>query len=300
MEYNIKIQEMMNNFMYFYSLSGKDHINNIIKAICIILTSQFYFTNDINFDRNVLCDYNNTKFEFLNQFLFIVFENAKDKVKDNNYLSLIFKIFKYLFHLYNLVKVFENDKKKTEFEEEIFNKIEFTLSKIKCTKTQIYKFFDKTDYDRGLFDYFREKDNFGKFFAYLDKLGKNNSLLDFSGTLNDEYENIVEKNYKVEINGTIIDYNSKEKQNEINLYLEKQEKKYYNLISEYYDFCMQLKSSKLTNLFRQNNDIIEENEEDEESENEGVKNNVKKNSKLKPKKEITSAKKKKKTKSKKK
>ena len=300
MEYNIKIQEMMNNFMYFYSLSGKDHINNIIKAICIILTSQFYFTNDINFDRNVLCDYNNTKFEFLNQFLFIVFENAKDKVKDNNYLSLIFKIFKYLFHLYNLVKVFENDKKKTEFEEEIFNKIDFTLSKIKCTKTQIYKFFDKTDYDRGLFDYFREKDNFGKFFAYLDKLGKNNSLLDFSGTLNDEYENIVEKNYKVEINGTIIDYNSKEKQNEINLYLEKQEKKYYNLISEYYDFCMQLKSSKLTNLFRQNNDIIEENEEDEESENEGVKNNVKKNSKLKPKKEITSAKKKKKTKSKKK
>ena len=150
-----------------------------------------------------------------------------------------------------------------------------------------------------MFDYFRAKDNFGKFFAFLDKLGKNNDLLDFSGALNDEYENIIKKNYKLEINGTIIDYNSNEKQNEISLYLEKQEKKYYNLIGEYYDFCLQLKSSKLTNLFRQNNDIIEENEEDEESENEG-KNDVKKTSKLKPKKEITSAKKKKKTKSKKK
>ena len=103
-DYNIKISEIMNNFMYFYSIEGENHIRAIIHAIEIILTSQLYFQNEFGNDKNLLGHYAGTKYDFLNKFLFIIFQNAQKKLKNANYIRLIFRIFKYVYFLFKYVK----------------------------------------------------------------------------------------------------------------------------------------------------------------------------------------------------
>ena len=103
-DYNIKISEIMNNFMYFYSIEGENHIRAIIHAIEIILTSQLYFQNDSGYDKNLLGHYAGTKYDFLNKFLYIIYQNAQKKLKNANYIRLIFRIFKYVYFLFKYVK----------------------------------------------------------------------------------------------------------------------------------------------------------------------------------------------------
>ena len=273
LNYNIKIQEIMNNFMYFYSLNGKKNIKSIIKAINIILTSQFYFSNDFIYEKNVLCDYAETKFEFLNQFLFIIYQNAQNKLKDIEYMDLIFKIFKYVFFLYKYVREEEltSPKKKEDKDENIKKKISVSLNLIKVLKNKTNYFFEKTEYDVGLYNHFKEKDSkFGKFFAYIFYLSKLKILNQFSQYLNDEYMEIQNNNFKIEIKGTEYDYSSEQKQNELNEYIKKEEKKYYPLIEEYHDYCIQLKTNKLSSLFKENKKVIKEVDESlENSVNDG-------------------------------
>ena len=122
-DYNIKISEIMNNFMYFYSIEGKNHIRAIIHAIEIILTSQLYFQNELGFDKNLLSHYSNTKYDFLNKFLYIIFQNAQKKLNNPNYIRLIFRIFKYVYFMFKYVK--EDDIINDQFEK---------LKKIKTRK----------------------------------------------------------------------------------------------------------------------------------------------------------------------
>jgi len=90
--------------MYFYSIEGENHIRAIIHAIEIILTSQLYFQNDSGYDKNLLGHYAGTKYDFLNKFLYIIFQNAQKKLKNANYIRLIFRIFKYVYFLFKYVK----------------------------------------------------------------------------------------------------------------------------------------------------------------------------------------------------
>ena len=113
-DYNIKISEIMNNFMYFYSIEGENHIRAIIHAIEIILTSQLYFQNELGYDKNLLSHYAGTKYDFLNKFLYIIFQNAQKKLKNPNYIRLIFRIFKYVYFLFKYVK--EEDLGNEEFD----------------------------------------------------------------------------------------------------------------------------------------------------------------------------------------
>ena len=100
--------------MYFYSIEGENHIRAIIHAIEIILTSQLYFQNDINYDSNLLGHYSGTKYDFLNKFLYIIYQNAQKKLKNPNYIRLIFRIFKYVYFLFKYVK--EEDAGNEEFD----------------------------------------------------------------------------------------------------------------------------------------------------------------------------------------
>ena len=90
--------------MYFYSIEGENHIRAIIHAIEIILTSQLYFQNEFGNDKNLLGHYAGTKYDFLNKFLYIIFQNAQKKLKNANYIRLIFRIFKYVYFLFKYVK----------------------------------------------------------------------------------------------------------------------------------------------------------------------------------------------------
>ena len=88
---------------------------------------------------------------------------------------------------------------------------------------------------------------------------------------------IQNNNFKIEIKGTEYDYSSEQKQNELNEYIKKEEKKYYPLIEEYHDYCIQLKTNKLSSLFKENKKVIKEVDESlEHSVNEGRNNSNKK------------------------
>lgn len=254
-EYNIKIYEIMNNFMYFYSLSGKSHVNAIIKAIKVILTTQLLFSNDNSYDKSVMSDYGDTKIDFLNQFLYIVYQNAKDKLK-LDFMHLVFKIFKYLCFVYKYAKCDDKEYDKNA---------NIGVSTLNQINNKITKLFDKTRYDQGLYSFFIENDLFMKFYSFLFVLNEDKLLSSFSSYLSDEFKELKESRGNVmEINSITYDLNSEEKQKEMKDYVNKKQKKYYEVIEEYHLFGLQLKENKLKNIFKENSKILEVEENDSE------------------------------------
>ena len=56
------------------------------------------------YDKNLLGHYAGTKYDFLNKFLYIIFQNAQKKLKNPNYIRLVFRIFKYVYFMFKYVK----------------------------------------------------------------------------------------------------------------------------------------------------------------------------------------------------
>ena len=306
-DYNIKISEIMNNFMYFYSMAGKDHIIAIIHAIEIILTSQLYFSNDLGFDKNLLSHYSNTKYDFLNKFLYIIFQNAQKKLKHQNYISLVFRIFKYVYFMFKYVK--EEDvinqqfeelqkvktrkgrqklKKQEEKEKENENKvnkedskdeekaekrkktIDISINLIRLITNKANAFLDKNDIDQAVFEYYKNNDEFGKLFALLFVMDEIGILPTFSKYFSDRMEEFKEKKFIFDINGTTQDYSTEESQARLREYVKKSEEKYYTLLEGAYNYCLNLKTIKIDDK-RDNSKIIEENENEEsDGDNDGA------------------------------
>lgn len=261
-EYNIKIYEIMNNFMYFYSLSGKNHVNSIIKAIQVILTTQLLFSTDNSYDKSVISDYSDTKVDFLNQFLYIVYQNAKDKLS-LDFMHLVFKLFKYLCFVYKYVKGEDKQYNKTAH---------IGLSTLNQINNKMSRLFDKTRYDRGLYSFFIENDLFIKFYSFIYCLNEDKLLTTFSSFLADEFQELKEaKGNVIEINSITYDLNNEDKQKEMTDYVNRKQKKYFELIEEYHLFGLQLKENKLKNIFKENSKILEEDENDSEDNNEDSK-----------------------------
>ena len=312
-DYNIKISEIMNNFMYFYSIEGKNHIRAIIHAIEIILTSQLYFQNELGFDKNLLSHYSNTKYDFLNKFLYIIFQNAQKKLNNPNYIRLIFRIFKYVYFMFKYVKEDdiindqfeklkkiktrkererekekEKEKKKEEENKENENKdnekngeekkkksIEISLNLIRLITNKTNVFLDRNDIDQAVFEYYKNNDEFGKLFALMFVMDEIGILTQFSKYFSDRMEEFKEKNYVFDINGTVQDYSTEESQNRLREYVNKSEIKYYALIEGAYNYCINLKSVKIDDK-RDNSQIIEDYEnEDSDGEGEDVNGNSK-------------------------
>ena len=300
-DYNIKISEIMNNFMYFYSMAGKNHIIAIIHAIEIILTSQLYFQNELGFDKNLLCHYSNTKYDFLNKFLYIIFQNAQKKLKHQNYISLVFRIFKYVFFMFKYVKEEdainqqfeqlqrvrtrkgkqklkkeeekENDKKEESKDGEKPEKrkktIDISINLIRLITNKASVFLDRNDIDQAVFEYYKNNDEFGKLFALMFVMDEIGILPSFSKYFSDRMEEFREKKYIFDINGTTQDYSTEESQTRLREYVKKSEEKYYTLIEGAYNYCLNLKTIKIDDR-RDNIKIIEENENDEsDGENDG-------------------------------
>ena len=300
-DYNIKISEIMNNFMYFYSMAGKNHIIAIIHAIEIILTSQLYFQNELGFDKNLLSHYSNTKYDFLNKFLYIIFQNAQKKLKHQNYISLVFRIFKYVYFMFKYIKEEdainqqfeqlqrvktrkgrqklkkeeekENDKKEGSKEEEKPEKrkkgIDISINLIRQITNKANVFLDRNDIDQAVFEYYKNNDEFGKLFALMFVMDEIGILSSFSKYFSDRMEEFKEKKYTFDINGTTQDYSTEESQARLREYVKKSEEKYYTLIEGAYNYCLNLKAIKIDDR-RDNNKIIEENENEEsDGENDG-------------------------------
>ena len=300
-DYNIKISEIMNNFMYFYSIEGKNHIRAIIHAIEIILTSQLFFQNDLGYDKNLLGHYSNTKYDFLNKFLYIIFQNAQKKLEKPNYIRLVFRIFKYVYFMFKYVKEentvneqFEKYKqikskkereKEKDKDKEKGNKddednqdnekepekrkktIEISMNLIRLISGKANAFLDRNDIDQAVFEYYKNNDEFGKLFGLMFVMDEIGILSNFSKYFADRMEEFKEKKYVFDINGTVQDYSNEESQNRLREYVNKSEIKYYDLIEGAYNYCLNLKSIKIDDK-RDNSKIIEENENEESDENE--------------------------------
>ena len=296
-DYNIKISEIMNNFMYFYSIEGKNHIRAIIHAIEIIMTSQLYFQNEIGFDKNLLGHYSNTKYDFLNKFLYIIFQNAQKKLENPNYIRLIFRIFKYVYFLFKYVKEEdvvneqfeklqrrrtrrdkekekskEKEKDETEGEKTETEKkkksIEISISLIRLITNKANAFLDKNDIDQAVFEYYKNNDEFGKLFALMFVMDEKGILQSFSKYFADRMEEFRQKKFIFDINGTVQDYSTEESQSRLREYVKTSEIKYYALIEGAYNYCLNLKSIKIDDK-RDNSKITEENENEESDGDDG-------------------------------
>ena len=305
-DYNIKISEIMNNFMYFYSIEGKNHIRAIIHAIEIIITSQLYFQNELGNEKNLLSHYSNTKYDFLNKFLYIIFQNAQKKLNNPNYIRLIFRIFKYIYFMFKYVKEEdkineqfeklnkiktrkerEKEKKEKEKEKESKEKkeeenkknkiIEISINLIRLITNKANAFLDKNDIDQAVFEYYKNNDEFGKLFALMFVMDEIGILSQFSKYFSDRMEEFKEKKYVFDINGTVQDYSTEESQNRLREYVHKSEIKYYALIEGAYNYCITLKVVKMEDK-RDNSKIIEE-YDNEESDGEGEGDDANANSK---------------------
>jgi len=295
-DYNIKISEIMNNFMYFYSMEGKNHIRAIIHAIEIILTSQLYFQNEPGYDKNLLSHYSNTKYDFLNKFLYIIFQNAQKKLNNPNYIRLVFRIFKYVYFMFKYVKEdnsvneqFEkynnkikskrerekekgkenkedndndNDKDEEKEPEKRKKTIEISMNLIRLISGKANTFLDRNDIDQAVFEYYKNNDEFGKLFGLMFVMDQIGILANFSKYFADRMEEFKEKKYIFDINGTVQDYSTEESQNRLREYVNKSEMKYYDLIEGAYNYCINLKSIKIDDK-RDNSRIIEENDNEE-------------------------------------
>jgi hypothetical protein len=293
-DYNIKISEIMNNFMYFYSIEGKNHIRAIIHAIEIIITSQLYFQNELGNEKNLLSHYSNTKYDFLNKFLYIIFQNAQKKLNNPNYIRLIFRIFKYVYFMFKYVKEEdlmsnqleqlnkikpkkekekekkdnESEDKEIKEEEKKKNKsIEISINLIRLITNKANQFLDKNDIDQAVFEYYKNNDEFGKLFALMFVMDEIGILSQFSKYFSDRMDEFKEKKYVFDINGTVQDYSTEESQNRLREYVNKSEIKYYALIEGAYSYCITLKSIKIDDK-RDKSKIIED-YENEESDGDG-------------------------------
>lgn len=283
--------------MYFYSIEGKNHIRAIIHAIEIIMTSQLYFQNEIGFDKNLLGHYSNTKYDFLNKFLYIIFQNAQKKLENPNYIRLIFRIFKYVYFLFKYVKEEdvvneqfeklqrrrtrrdkekekskEKEKDETEGEKTETEKkkksIEISISLIRLITNKANAFLDKNDIDQAVFEYYKNNDEFGKLFALMFVMDEKGILQSFSKYFADRMEEFRQKKFIFDINGTVQDYSTEESQSRLREYVKTSEIKYYALIEGAYNYCLNLKSIKIDDK-RDNSKITEENENEESDGDDG-------------------------------
>ena len=256
-EYNIKIYELMNTFMYFYSLKGKKYIKNVVEAVNVILTSQLMFGNESAHDKSALGEYSDTKFEFLNRFIYIVYDNSSEK-STMPIISLIFKLFKYIYFVFKYKK--EQDRNINSNNKKIHPGYTIYSS----LKKKVTELFSKTNYDRLLLEYFKEHDtHFGRFYSYMFVMNEVGGLNEFSECLQEEFNDIKNNGHKVELNGTVYDFSSEEKMKEIHTYMNNKEELYYSKIEEHYNYCLQLKENvSMKRIFNENSKILEANEEE--------------------------------------
>jgi len=94
-DFHVKIYEIMSSFIYFYVNSGKGSNKSLINSILIIFLSQIM--GQSNFDcKSVFTDFQETKLEFINQFLKMICDSDQDNKKPR---KILFRIFKFVYFL---------------------------------------------------------------------------------------------------------------------------------------------------------------------------------------------------------
>lgn len=270
-DFHLKIQEIMSNFVYFYTMSDKSHTKAIVKAVLIVLTAQMVVPGDNTYERNVVSDYLQTKLEFLHHFLFLI----NDQTGSNDTArKIIFKVFKYLHFLYAYItedhaKAFMN----LEIKEDNKKKVNISYNCKKNIKPNMKKFFDKLNYDKSLF---QDEEGILKLFPYLDNLNLFDGLKGFSQFLTEEYASLKEKNFVLENGDRKLNLNDEEKINEMRDYVRNKEMKYYKAIEENYAFIMTLREDRLNVIFEENSKILEEEENEEQERSNMIKKGKKK------------------------
>lgn len=274
-DYNIKIYEIFKNFMLVYCLYDKTHIKSIVKAILIIITAHL-LNDSSNYERSVLNNFNDTKFEFLNGLLKHLCQYGPHKIPIR---KMIFKIFKYLYFL--AFYILEDHEKilSGDYKENSNNKkINITYSIKKRIKQDLKKFFEKSNYDKFLVAEMNEE-NFLKLFPFILNL-EEISLKSISEPLYEKLETLKENNYIYECSGKTVDLSNEEKMNEFREYVNNKEIKYFKTFEDSYVFLNSLKEDKLNVIYEEKSFIHEDEDvSGRTSLNNSIKSHVKKNTK---------------------
>lgn len=264
-DYNIKIFEVMQNFLYAYCVSNKNNIKSIINALLIALTSKMISDSIGNYEKSVVNDFCDIKYDFVKQLISLVneFSMGRGSVK-----KIVFKIFKYMYFLFgytcgDVEKNIENNEeiKTAKFTVKYKNK--------QNLRTNLKKFFEKTKFDLFLLNEANSSESFYmKLFPFILKLNDYSALKTISeNCLGSHLDSVKENNFVVNFPNGAMDFSNEEKQNELKDYVENKTNKYYKTIEEYWTFIESLKEDKLYAILEENSGI----EEDEANE---INNNI--------------------------
>lgn len=82
-DYNTKVYEILNNFFFIYSITSKDHFNNMINSIIFLITTPIYNETLFNYNKGndtTAVDFILIKFEFLNKLLISIINNYVNSI----------------------------------------------------------------------------------------------------------------------------------------------------------------------------------------------------------------------------
>ncbi len=246
-DFNIKVYEIFSSFLYAYCLSDKNHIKSIIKSVVIVLTSHILCDSSTKFDRSVVNDYTETKFEFLNQLLVLIAKTCGQIVPMKN---IIFKVFKYL---YFVTQYILEDHSNLDGKENKHKKVNVTYSMNKKIKTELKKLFEKSGYDQFLINEMKDE-NYIKLFPFIqhfDEFG----LKNISTVFQEHLESMKEKNFVYEVSGKTIELNDEERSEIFKEYVGNKQIKYFKLFEESYTFLTNLKEDKFGVIYEENSRI---------------------------------------------
>jgi len=99
-DFHVKVYEIMSSFIYFYVNSGKAANKALINAILIVFLSQIIGQSHFDY-KSVFTEFQETKLEFINQFLKMICESDQDPKKPR---KILFRIFKFLYFLAEFVQ----------------------------------------------------------------------------------------------------------------------------------------------------------------------------------------------------
>lgn len=134
-DFHIKIYEIMSSFVYFYANSGKVQNKSLLNSILIIFLSQIIGQSNFDF-KSVFTEFQETKLEFINQFLKMICESSQDVKKPR---KVLLRIFKFVYFLAEFVH------KEDDIEEIDKNKYENNLNISQISKKNSRKGNNSTE-----------------------------------------------------------------------------------------------------------------------------------------------------------
>lgn len=302
-----KMSEIMNNFLYVYTISSKAHFNNLINAIILLITTGIYSESLVGFQKfsnSTATDFLSINYEYLNKLLvstintyvnsmkirneskgFLINEaDSMTKLKRATQKKVMLRIIKKLIFiqftfcdpemcLLNLkgkesnINISNNNPDSEIGSKDDRSTISFIIQRNILKNIKVL--LSKTVFSNALINEFNNDDQaFSiKFFSILHLYHDSYRLETISDELNKFYTKLSDKEFTVEVNNVKI--NLLESFESCKNYLLEKKEKYGKKLKDEYAFILSLKSeSHYEGIMEEDENEDEENEQADENDDE--------------------------------